>query len=187
LVLICVLTARTKAVFIIVTVLRLLGAHSWLYTVWGYFLLDVCFLHHLIILVMFPLLILVCLRYVPVVFVGLLDDCSLPLFGILVVVVLREIVIVVPTTVGVVVVVVLTSATTTAGVVAFSITVTPGVRIVLVVGVVTISVLLGTPILVISLISVAVPSILARCGIASKLRLTTLSLGATAIWRDINV
>ena len=191
LVLIRVLTARTEAIFILVTVLRLLGAHSWLCTVCWNLLLVVCFLHHLIILVMLPLLILVCLRYVSVVFVGLLDDCSLAFLGILVVVVFCEVVVMVSSTVIVVVVVVAassspTSSATAGSVVAFA--VIPVVSIVLVVGVAAVSVLLGgIPVLIIPLIPVAVPTILTRSGIASKLRLTTRSLGATAIWRDIDV
>ena len=139
---------------------------------------------------MFPLLILVCLRLAPILFYGLLDDCALAFLGILVVVVLREIVIVVTTTVRVVVVVVRVSSSTAAGVVAFAIiaiTVIPIVGIVLVVGIATVSVLLGVPVLVCSLISVAVPYVLTRCGVASKLRLTTLSLWTTTIWRDIDV
>ena len=131
---------------------------------------------------MLPLLILVCLGNT-FVFTWLLDDCSLAFFGIVVVVIFCEIVVVVPSSVGVVVVVVPIASTR---VLAFSVfTVIPVVRVVVVVGVAPVSVLLAAPVLVVPLVSVAVATILTRSGVASKLRLTTRSLGATAIWRDI--
>ena len=166
-VLIRVLAARTEAVFIFVAVLRLLCVQRWLNAICGNFSLVICFLHHLVVFVMFPFLVLVGLAH-DVVFAGLLDDCALGLLGILIIVVFCEVVIVVAAAVGVVVVVITSSLVVPFAIIPFTV-IPVGLRIILRILAATASVLLGAPVLVIPIISVAVPSIWTRSSVASKL------------------
>ena len=142
-----------------------------------------CFLHNLVVLVMFPLLILICLG--DWVLGTFLDNLTLPIFWVLFVVrVLAKVVIVVPSTSVVVVVLVATSpvivgTSTTA---TFSIPVISIPSIILVIiRVSTICVLIIAIILIVSIVPVVVARIWSwRIG-SIKWRLSARVLRSTAI------